>query len=38
MNEIIEAITGGWPKILSNLKSWLETGQIALNTPHPSRA
>lgn len=26
----IEAVSGGWPKILSNLKSLLETGQIAL--------
>ena len=26
----IEAVSGGWPKILSNLKSLLETGEIAL--------
>ena len=26
----IEAVSGGWPKILSNLKSLLETGQIVL--------
>jgi uncharacterized protein YndB with AHSA1/START domain len=26
----IEAVSGGWPKILSNLKSLLETGQVAL--------
>ena len=25
----IEAVSGGWPKILSNLKSLLETGQVA---------
>jgi uncharacterized protein YndB with AHSA1/START domain len=37
-SKLIEAVTGGWPKILSNLKSWLETGQITLNTPYPSRA
>ena len=24
----IEAVSGGWPKILSNLKSLLETGQV----------
>jgi uncharacterized protein YndB with AHSA1/START domain len=29
-SKFIEAVTGGWPKILSNLKSLLETGQIAL--------
>ncbi|WP_050454459.1 SRPBCC family protein [Candidatus Burkholderia verschuerenii] len=26
----IEAVSGGWPKILSNLKSLLETGQLAM--------
>ncbi len=26
----IEAVSGGWPKVLSNLKSLLETGQIVL--------
>jgi uncharacterized protein YndB with AHSA1/START domain len=29
-SKFIEAVSGGWPKILSNLKSLLETGQIAL--------
>jgi uncharacterized protein YndB with AHSA1/START domain len=28
----IEAVSGGWPKILSNLKSLLETGQVAMDT------
>jgi uncharacterized protein YndB with AHSA1/START domain len=28
----IEAVSGGWPKILSNLKSLLETGQVAFNS------
>jgi uncharacterized protein YndB with AHSA1/START domain len=28
--KLIEAVSGGWPKILSNLKSLLETGRIAL--------
>ncbi|KXV10554.1 ATPase [Caballeronia megalochromosomata] len=28
----IEAVSGGWPKILSNLKSLLETGAVALTT------
>jgi uncharacterized protein YndB with AHSA1/START domain len=27
---LIEAVSGGWPKVLSNLKSLLETGQIVL--------
>lgn len=29
-SKFIEAVSGGWPKILSNLKSLLETGAIAL--------
>ena len=29
-SKFIEAVSGGWPKILSNLKSWLETGEVAL--------
>lgn len=28
--KLIEAVSGGWPKILSNLKSLLETGRIVL--------
>jgi uncharacterized protein YndB with AHSA1/START domain len=28
--KVIEAVSGGWPKILSNLKSLLETGEVAL--------
>ncbi len=31
-SKFIEAVSGGWPKILSNLKSLLETGTIALQT------
>jgi hypothetical protein len=27
--KFIEAVSGGWPKVLSNLKSLLETGTIA---------
>jgi uncharacterized protein YndB with AHSA1/START domain len=30
-SKLIEAVSGGWPRILSNLKSLLETGQIILN-------
>jgi uncharacterized protein YndB with AHSA1/START domain len=29
-SKFIQAVSGGWPKILSNLKSFLETGQIIL--------
>jgi uncharacterized protein YndB with AHSA1/START domain len=28
--KIIEGVSGGWPKILSNLKSLLETGEVVL--------
>jgi hypothetical protein len=26
--KLIDAVSGGWPKILSNLKSLLETGEV----------
>jgi uncharacterized protein YndB with AHSA1/START domain len=29
---MIEAVSGGWPKVLSNLKSLLETGDIAFQS------
>ena len=32
-SKLIEAVSGGWPKIISNLKSLLETGSIALQEP-----
>jgi uncharacterized protein YndB with AHSA1/START domain len=28
--KFIEAVSGGWPKVLSNLKSLLETGELAM--------
>ena len=28
-SKLIEAVSGGWPKIVSNLKSLLETGDVA---------
>jgi hypothetical protein len=28
---LIAAVSGGWPKIISNLKSLLETGAVVLN-------
>ena len=35
-SKFIEAVSGGWPKIISNLKSLLETGSIALQEPYPT--
>src|ERR1700723_2175341 len=32
---LITAVSGGWPKIISNLKSLLETGSTVLQTPYP---
>lgn len=36
-SKLIEAVSGGWPKILSNLKSLMETGSIVLGEPYPSQ-
>ena|SRR5690349_14912663 len=35
-SKLIEAVSGGWPKIMSNLKSLLETGAIALDEAYPA--
>ena len=35
---LITAVSGGWPKVISNLKSLLETGSIALQEPYPAVA
>src|SRR5271170_4378806 len=35
-SKFIEAVSGGWPKIISNLKSLLESGSIALKDPYPT--
>jgi uncharacterized protein YndB with AHSA1/START domain len=35
-SKVITAVSGGWPKVLSNLKSLLETGSIALQEAYPS--
>jgi uncharacterized protein YndB with AHSA1/START domain len=35
-SKFIAAVSGGWPKILSNLKSLLETGSIVLQEPYPT--
>jgi uncharacterized protein YndB with AHSA1/START domain len=34
-SKLIEAVSGGWPKVISNLKSLLETGSAALQDPYP---
>ncbi|MDI3254226.1 MAG: SRPBCC family protein [Bacillota bacterium] len=34
-SKLIEAVSGGWPKILSNLKSLAETGSVTLQTAYP---
>ena len=35
-SKFIEAASGGWPKVISNLKSLLETGSVALQDPYPT--
>ena len=37
-SKFIQAVAGGWPMILSNLKSLLETGQVALTEADHSHA
>ena len=34
-SKLIVAVSGGWPAILSNLKSLLETGSTVLQNPFP---
>ena len=36
--KLITAVSGGWPQILSNLKSLLETGEVAVTTHQGHRA
>jgi uncharacterized protein YndB with AHSA1/START domain len=36
-SKFIEAVSGGWPKIISNLKSLLETGSIVLQDAYPAK-
>jgi uncharacterized protein YndB with AHSA1/START domain len=36
LSKFIEAVSGGWPKVISNLKSLLETGAVALQDPYPA--
>ena len=35
-SKLIEAVSGGWPKVISNLKSLLETGAAILQDPYPT--
>jgi len=37
-SKLIAAVSGGWPKIISNLKSLLETGEIAVREAYPQRS
>jgi uncharacterized protein YndB with AHSA1/START domain len=37
-SQFIAAVSGGWPKIISNLKSLLETGSPVLQNPYPPAA
>jgi uncharacterized protein YndB with AHSA1/START domain len=36
-SKVIEAVSGGWPKVLSNLKSLLETGSAVMTDPYPAQ-
>ncbi len=35
-SKLIDAVSGGWPKIISNLKSLLEGGAVVLPAPYPA--
>jgi uncharacterized protein YndB with AHSA1/START domain len=35
-SQLIAAVSGGWPKVISNLKSLLETGSPVLQEPYPT--
>jgi uncharacterized protein YndB with AHSA1/START domain len=35
-SQFIAAVSGGWPKIISNLKSLLETGSAVMREPYPA--
>lgn len=37
-SKFITAVSGGWPKVISNLKSLLETGSVALQDPYPAES
>ena len=35
-SQLNAAVSGGWPKVISNLKSLLETGTVVLQDPYPT--
>jgi len=35
-SKFVVAVSGGWPKVISNLKSLLETGSTVLKEPYPA--
>jgi uncharacterized protein YndB with AHSA1/START domain len=35
-SRLVEAVSVGWPKVVSNLKSLLETGSAVLQQPYPA--
>jgi uncharacterized protein YndB with AHSA1/START domain len=35
-SKLITAVSGGWPKVIANLKSLLETGSAVLHEPYPA--
>ena len=35
-SKLFEAVSGGWPKVISNLKSLLETGSAVPQDPSPN--
>jgi len=37
-SKLITAVSGGWPKVISNLKSLLETGSVALQEAYPVKS
>jgi uncharacterized protein YndB with AHSA1/START domain len=37
-SKLIEAVSGGWPKIICNLKSLLESGTVVLRDAYPASA
>ena len=37
-SKFITAVSGAWPKVISNLKSLLESGHIALDEPYPAES
>jgi len=37
-SKFIDKVSGGWPKIMANLKSLLETGSVIITDPYPAAA